>query len=742
MADLLSDLLTTPTNNVEEETTVPGGLSDLLSGTPVQPTLPNRTPEEEGKIRTLSDLIGQPRDVVEANQEGVEKNLRQQDVEFELDDAPVSKAWLQDPNNAVLAQGSEEELGFFERVARGFQRGTVQTEFGQAQFQTIFDRDPAKQARADELNQKLQSLGEDSGEGFASYLASAAEVVGQMLETFNSPEAVERVAIGAGVGGAAGLAGGPLAPATVTAGVGVGLTVGVTTNLIVESFENEAAFAHRDYLDAGMSHETAAMAATAVGVVNASLEMVSITVIAAPFAKAGKVLIKQKIRERLTTPENIKLGVQFFKQYSAGIIAEVGTEILQELTAIAGQEIIAMYDEGVEGLSSEEIAEKLAAIAEKTFKAMVVLAPIGPGANYVAQKSEARQIKRDREKLDQLNQLALESTVAEMHSESFADHAGDSLIAGEQEQFFIDADQLQNWARQTNQPNILRELEVDSQMADAMVRGDAVTISAKKFSQHILRNENYDTIVDHVRTRRDGMSTVEAEEFEQLNITDEDLNTAILPEEESTVEEEVTKFDRNTPLPDTLQHMEFHQVNNLEEADVFGGPPTFLLDDGSFIGSTRTDVPSHQDLAQDLGFDLEEPGIVAPAKGFLQQNNALRMRVDEVGMNVSFLEGTIPSQKQLRSISRLVRSGPLQRNVVWEVFNSEGKTVLSGEDFRSFRDHVNSLAPSAEATVPTQIAEQELGLQAFFRTADEAGTILFLFKRRVMMLLYVCKISN
>ena len=521
-----------------------GSLDTFLSRDPrtnvtgILGTVSNRPPEQEGLARDLAQRTGRSVDDVRGNEETVKAEVNAEEQANAAAASPILNKFLTDPNNAALAQRDLSNLNIFERIYNAGIRGSREVDFQIEQFEAIpFSATSVEQKEADAAARRLAEIGQDEGDGFfSSSLVEATTVMAGVVRDFTSPEAAVLIGGGAATGGVLGLAGGPIAPATVPAGLLTGAGVGATMTAAVRTFKREAGGSFPELVEAGLTREEAAIPAYVIGTVNAALELGSFAVISKPFIQAGKKVFRKKMMDKLLEPTNKALLKQFVKAYGTGVAIEVTTEVMQEMVQIAVLNWEAARKDGVESISMEEAGDRVAEIALKTFKAMIILGPIGPSVNFIAQKSEARQAEKNKEKLDAAHQAAQQSELKEVAPDKFGELVGEQMSAGGQPDFFVDGGVLWEWAVDNDGMSMLRNLGVAEVIGEARINGNDVRIPASRIAQHLLGTEMYETLGVHLRYKVSGMSEQEAIDFGELGLEDEQqsLNTAAIPEEIDT----------------------------------------------------------------------------------------------------------------------------------------------------------------------------------------------------------------
>jgi len=180
------------------------------------------------------------------------------DVEFQnnlqlldkaLGETPALRRPMANPEFAAVAQDDLEKLSNIDRIARAYSRGQDLHALGLAGAEFRRTRSEDARRNIEEIQLRLKTLGHDDENDFIGWLSSAAEVVGQMMESFDSPALAVRVGGGIGIGATIGAIGGPLAPITSTAGGLMGAGAGLMSHIVADTFEVEGGLAYIEELE-------------------------------------------------------------------------------------------------------------------------------------------------------------------------------------------------------------------------------------------------------------------------------------------------------------------------------------------------------------------------------------------------------------------------------------------------------------------------------------------------------------
>lgn len=460
---------------------------------------------------------------------------------FNIDGVEVLVPLVSDEGRLM---GEEEALEVYRRTGKHlgkFSTPEAATAYAQRLSREQGQRYTPEAFRLQELSQRIDALGGD-GTGFTSWMASSAGLLGQMSGMVTN-DRMQEVLLGplgnlatGNFRGAVRSFGGPGAAAE---------------SLVRDSFEQMAGPNYADMLEAGVDPNTAYWVSAGVGTLGAALEVVGLGAVAAPF----KGLIRQGIREAASNPTVLSILTQGVKGYGVGLGGEVGTEVLQETFAIAGEEMAKAFDGIDSTTTASEIADRVANVALQTFKGMALLAVPGAGAAMVGERRRAVQAEQQAATMDQLSEAA-----QQLPPEVDPVAALDAVLAQENiKQVWVDAETLSGLIAEN--PIIQERLGFDgalmAQLEDAATLGGDLTLDAQKFAKVLLDKDLMPLLRDHIRAAEDALSAAEAREVKNVELPEpevvEEPTSNVDPFTNPELEEVVTQADRSlTEAPGRL----------------------------------------------------------------------------------------------------------------------------------------------------------------------------------------------
>ena len=529
----------------------------------------DKDPDKEMEIRRQAEQAGVPEEVLH-NPEA-RKQVEIENLTDTLARRPVSQDFMSDPRNAALVMDDVEKLGeiedessFFgellgamdevhdflhENVTEpivefgeeniydpgkaAFTQGRMVHALGKAGHELRTETDPAEKAK---INQRIRELQYDmeelgvSNEGWVGFVASAAEIVGQQVSSFAQPEAFQRLSQGALAGGMVGAAAGSVVPVVGTGiGAGVGLAKGTIAGAVghfaTDAFIQESGHAYIELLEEeGIDQQAAENLAIGVGVINAGLEIAGVSMIAAPLKRSLSKYFREAATEGVKRASRTKAVRNAVRGYGIAVGGETATEIMQEATNIAAEEIGKNFfaDGPVREFSFDETVDRLEEIATKTFKGMALLALPGAGVSYVSDRSKARASLRASESFSRLNKLVGDSQLARRSPEAAAQHVEKAMGI---EAVQMPVARFQDMLLDMGAPaeGLLPSKRFVDTFNEASEIGGDVTIPSGNFVRALLMPENkalFEKYEQHVRWRPGQMTAAEALEFQTKGMSE------------------------------------------------------------------------------------------------------------------------------------------------------------------------------------------------------------------------------
>ena len=512
-------------------------------------TVSTLDPDKTGEAQKLAERLNLPQGVALDSDQTLEilKERNKEQNIYSLDLAntnPILMRHLTDPNFAAIAQDNVERLGliesaftgivdFPENISQGWEKGRLQSESGKLGFQKALNvelgiSNEIIDQRIEEISVRLQEL-EGDGSGMWENTGTLA---GQMSTTLQ--EGIKFGTAGAATGGTLGLMGGPFAPITVKGGIITGFIWGMATGSAKEGAMIEAGHQYNALIDMGVSHDVAKDVGIAVGLVNGGLEFVGLGTLTGPVRKLLIRETMQEVSKTLVKPTMVqvlrKTGTQAFRNWAT----EIGTEEVQELVNIAGEDFANYFETGefesklltAEGRT--EIAQRLAAVFEVVSTGMIPLAGLSVGPTFVTDISRAKKATKDAAFIDSLSTLSSTDKTKIRNPNLFESYIQNVASDKEVPNIFVDAEifnqQLRNNGITMEQlelfspeiANDLKEINLSGGQGD-------VAIPTGTYAAKIAGTQLGISLQPHMRVTQDGMSAAEAGQFtnERENLRNE-----------------------------------------------------------------------------------------------------------------------------------------------------------------------------------------------------------------------------
>jgi hypothetical protein len=309
---------------------------------------------------------------------------------------------------------------------------------------------------------------------------------------------------------------------------------GVPADAGVQTAQIEGGNAYLDYIEAGLGESEAKSSALMVGIVNGAVETALGKYALKPFTALGGKL-GSKVMPKIFAPVTAKSGVgSFVKSYLVGMAGEIGTEVAQEISQIAGQELATAYSrEELDSMISspdgrQKIYDRVGAIMSKTAMSMAVLGLPGPMANFMVDMQRAESSKSDTQILKAIAQGVQDTKLAERNPE-LAKQFVERAQGGAVPEVFIESDTLRSRLQaiddqateqgklQKSAFDVLRDIlpDVAKQLDSAVGKNDTLTaVRTSEMATKLARSEMLSVLMDDIRIDLAGMSQSEVIEYQ------------------------------------------------------------------------------------------------------------------------------------------------------------------------------------------------------------------------------------
>ncbi|HXF44860.1 MAG TPA: hypothetical protein VNK91_01960 [Burkholderiaceae bacterium] len=498
-------------------------------------------PDRRAKALALAERTRLPAEVVERNLELVQQQdaIARNDYDALLDRMPRTAEWLMEsPDNAAVAHDDLDNLGTFEALttamSTGYRHGRQTTELGRLGFALAGgNRDPTLIRRVETLERELAAA--PGGRGFlAQWVYPAAKIVGQMLDS--GTKALEGGFAGASAGAAAAAIAGQIGPqfftpeeiVTVPVGAGAGFVAGLGAGFWGDVYQVEAGHSYltlsgiRGAGGATIAESTKRAAATAVGLINATLESVGVYFVTAPFKAAAKKFVTEGTKQAIMKPTVAAAAANFAKAYGTAVAGEVTTEVLQESANIMVEELAKLATDGDFDtlLNSPEerdaAVERLFAIASETFRGMALVGLPGATVNLAADVRNVSRARENQQFFEALGDTATRSKLRERLPAKLQELLERVTHDGPVENVYIPVEQFATYFQtaRLDPRAVAAELLGDPAAYDAALQtGEDLKIPTARYAATLAASDHHKALVPHLRLHPDEMTPAEADAF-------------------------------------------------------------------------------------------------------------------------------------------------------------------------------------------------------------------------------------
>ena len=491
-------------------------------------------PVESRRILSVSAATGLPNEVAAADLDNLERLVQQR--EFNIDKwRSESPAWAnfvsENPYHLAALKDDQQNMSAIGRattqIGLGWDSTWATVELGRMRSRHV-DRDirEGDEERLAELKKLLVEHEFGAENLFVKFLVKNAKMMGPTLysmgEGLETGLATSMVAAGAvAVAGQAGpQVALPEEIATVPAAALIGFKAGFTGGSMTAAFELERGFAYDEYIEMGADPATARLAANSVGLVNASLEALSIgrAVKYVPWLRGSTGQLSKKITgEVLAAPSVAKASAALVGRFGEVLGTEIVTEVMQEtVTAVTG-DLIRQDGQGMP-LTWDSYVDRMANVAMEVMQGAAIMSMVGPGMSYYSDVRRAREAERMGFVYKQLG-LAKDSQTLQELPDKYREFIQRMTENGAVEAFNIDVERFDEYFQSVNldPDEIANTLGVDAEeLVAARMRGGTIAMPTVEYAQTIAPTEHHNALVPDLKVG-DAMSAREAELFRKNN---------------------------------------------------------------------------------------------------------------------------------------------------------------------------------------------------------------------------------
>lgn len=527
------------------------------------------------RIRAVHDNYSFSRMEIEENIERLEARMKRERARKALNGAPVTAAFLDEtPADAPIFQNDLDLLAKTEKafsdplIAVNPLSGKPYDRWGSKRAEPAYYADDETEGLPEDLRQKiayqrtgLEMLANDVERGFGSGVATTREgaIWGRVMRgeaNLTDPEVQAQLEavkddlryyesdeeqgafyhagnlVGSMVGAAPEAT--PLATGTALVGLGLGLAgapvsglalLGATLTAGLWDATNrvESGLSYKTLIEAGAEPAKARQIANAVGVVNATIETGLTACMGAATAKIMKPFLSpvvDKVAARfargMTEPSVSRAFGKGVMLWGVGAASESATEVLQEVSAMVGEEVGRLYaDANIDPLTREAAVDRLVETAWATFRGALVLA--GPGVaggfgGVLAAKARAdARVMRVQQMVEAVQQMESVQTSPAAVEQVLAKQAEGTP----QSTIYVDG---VRFAESLQQAGVTREdlkavaPEVEAQLDAAVEAGTDVEIPSATYVTRIAPTKLGEATMPHIRMNPEELSQAEAAE--------------------------------------------------------------------------------------------------------------------------------------------------------------------------------------------------------------------------------------
>lgn len=500
MTDAFSKWTSGTTVDEPQTVPLPGGAFSKWNPVPdAQPSIRDSiglNPDEEAKNRRLSQETGLPLPAVEADPREIEKLVKRQQIDNLVKDAPITREWLANPDNAAVAHDSVDNLVLLEGI------WNLHKKTGKA----IYEGSGAVAAGAFEvlpgISRTITAVAENLG--FDEFAAGQRQATSEM-EYIQDIIRGDQTTIN------------PLVSKSLES-AGLSIAALLTRNP-AKAIATVGAIAGGQSYEAGIEAGLTPGRAAVYGGIDAAIEMGTEMI---PFQKMFK---------------SLKIGDTVLQSLMKQMIAEVPGEQTATLLQDANQWLTLHPDKTL----GEFLEERPNAAFETLLQTVIgttFTTTVAQGSVNLAQKwKDSRAAKQFNETLIQSQEALTQSPLGPRMPEAQADHLAKAMKAGGANQVYLDVEGINEAANKLEMSpvDLAQQLGMRAEYEREYLRGGDIAVSAERLAQ-LMQSEQWQALSPHIRQSQTSMTMKEAEEWEKTGAK-EAIESALNVTEEPGVDE-------------------------------------------------------------------------------------------------------------------------------------------------------------------------------------------------------------
>lgn len=527
----------------------------------------DKDPVHVAKIYGLSQQTGIPEPVTETNYDKIKRLAETPSLQYWKQYErfyPNTTKYLSDPKKMATAKDLTDKLGqeetIFTQAKVGYHKGKLNVELAELAWQQMLEtlatgqRSMANEERIRELEAEIGQIAEPTGFKPVRYAAEQLPNMIAMAKNagFKGAAAGMFAGLGAAIMGQLGpQAVIPEEAVTVPAAFTAGLKLGGGFGAAEQAAILEAGSAYREFIHLTdvtgqpIDPQLAAVAALAVGVINAGLESVSLSKLLQTIPGGEKVtqfLAREGVKKVLKEQTTKGAVLEGFKRYLIAIGSEMATEFMQEsVTQLGGEAIKTSGD--FERKSFGEIVTDSARVLSPTAQSTMLFGLPGFGTHIYQGMRNVQQAHIDAQTYEVLGQVAEQSEYLERLPEGWRTLAEMHTKGGALENIYIDTEQFTTLLQDATGVQgeealnlVAKELGIEDQVQEALDTNKPLSIPYAVWLEKVVKTPLYQAMQPHIKFSEDGITLSQAEAVEQRT-------NELIQQEQQRAEEFITRSE-------------------------------------------------------------------------------------------------------------------------------------------------------------------------------------------------------
>jgi hypothetical protein len=501
----------------------------------------DQDPDRATRVISVGFKTGLPQDVVEADLEGLESQLKKQEFNYDkyldpVNGSPVFAEFAaKDPNHLAVLKRDEKSLGAIERAFKPIFMGLDST-WARNERIDIWDRrmrngdfEPGDEERLQELKKwdKEHDFG-GGGNWFSKLMVRGAKELGPTIKVGQAR--LTGYMAGTVAGGTMGLAAtSPIGGVGLLPGAAMGGLLGGWTAGYLEGERMMTAEQFGNLMEQGIPEQTARIAAQSTGAVAGVMESFGVGGLMrnVPGLRGIQSSLSEKLIGDVLARESVQKAMGMAAvRVGEGMLTEIGTEVMQTSTEIVSENFAKKYEGREDLIDWEQYKDAVADTVVQTFWGVGLIATAGPTMRLRQDMYRVKEAKQSAMALRRAGEALKDSNLRKDLPGTFRKFVEALAGNADVKNILIAPERFDTYFQENgvDPDEVLRSLGVsDEEIQSARELGWNYEIPITEYFEKIGGTEAFDGLLNDIKAdvpdsagMWEKMTAREAEEYEKL----------------------------------------------------------------------------------------------------------------------------------------------------------------------------------------------------------------------------------